>query len=78
VKYNAYGSLAQNGPSAPRDIPINRSRIGSTFGLSKFFESGMVKCIIEMQGLGTGENASRIKQVAFHLSDIAATVWLVV
>ena len=36
-------------------------------------KQGLVKCIIEMQELGTRENASRIKQGAFHLSDIAAT-----
>jgi hypothetical protein len=61
VKDNACWSSAKNGPSAPRDIPNNRSRNGSTFAISKFFELGMVKCIIEIQELGIGENASRIK-----------------
>jgi hypothetical protein len=61
-----------------QDIPINRTRNGNTFALSKFFETEVVKCIIEMQELGIGENASRIKQVGFHLSQIAATICLVV
>ena len=78
MKDNACGSVAQKGPSAPEDIPIDRSRIGSTYTLSKFFEPGMVKCITEMQDLGIGENASRMKQVAFHLSDIAVNVWPIV
>jgi len=74
VKDNARGSVAENGPSAPGDIPIDRSQIGSTYTLSKFFEPGMVKCITEMQDFGIGENASRMKQVAFHLSDIVDNV----
>jgi hypothetical protein len=74
VKDNACESLAQNGPSASGDIPISKSRTGSTFALLKFFEPGMVKCIIEMLELVNGENASRIKQVALHLSNMAATV----
>lgn len=62
------------GPTAQEGhVSVNTSLLGNRCTLSKSVELGPAKFVTERPGLGTGENVSQIKHLAFQLSGVAST-----